>query len=281
MEGHLDPELARAFQSGDLGEALEFLERAARELQGEYVLDLGELREVGEKIMPLLEAHPETRPFGSWLRAHTAYFEVADRLREKVAAPPRTAPGPPVQLPVQPPQVPTPSQLRRAWTAEVAERPAPPAAAQWTRKLKPIFRNAGTPPELVWLAEIESAFDPNAQSPMGAAGLFQLMPATAVDLGLRLRPKDERYVPEKNAKAAAAYLARLRHEFSSWALTLAAYNAGPGRVIDLLRRRRAASFDAISPSLPAETQGYIPRIENILKKREGVTLASLSLSVPK
>ena len=62
---------------------------------------------------------------------------------------------------------------------------------------------------------------------------------------------------------------------------MAAYNAGPGRVADLLKRRRAASFDAIAPSLPAETQMYVPKFEALLKQREGDALCALRIPVTK
>jgi len=42
-----------------------------------------------------------------------------------------------------------------------------------------VFTDEGVPPELVWVAEVESSFDPRARSPAGAAGMFQLMPGTA------------------------------------------------------------------------------------------------------
>jgi membrane-bound lytic murein transglycosylase D len=131
------------------------------------------------------------------------------------------------------------------------------------------------PTELVWLAEVESSFDPSARSPAGAVGLFQLMPATAKSLDLSLWPWDERRNPEKSARAAAVYLRSLHKRFDDWPLALAAYNAGEGRVSDLLRKRKARSFDAISDALPAETQMYVPKVEATVLKREGRTLAQL------
>ena len=87
-------------------------------------------------------------------------------------------------------------------------------------QLKKIFINERIPPELVWMAEVQSSFDPNARSPAGAAGLFQLMPATARTLNLSTWPRDERLQPEKNARAAARYLRALYGRYGDWPLTM-------------------------------------------------------------
>src|SRR5262249_34476565 len=152
---------------------------------------------------------------------------------------------PPPKPGQQPPLVkanPSPEAERRAWTGQVAETPVPKGAANWVPRLRPIFRVERVPQELVWLAGGGSSFDPQAQSPVGAVGLFQLMPATAQSLGLKLKPRDERLVPEKNAQAAAGYLRTLYRQFRDWRLTLASYNAGPGRVGDVLKSRKARSY---------------------------------------
>ena len=134
------------------------------------------------------------------------------------------------------------------------------------------------PPEQVWIAEVESSFDPRVRSPAGAAGLFQLMPATAQRYGLHTAwPWDQRLAPEPSARAAAHYLRDLHGEFKDWRLALAAYNAGEGTVQTLLQRRKVHSFDAIATGLPAETQMYVPRVEATLLRREGLKLAALPL----
>ena len=142
-------------------------------------------------------------------------------------------------------------------------------------KLKPVFAQERVPAELVWLAEVESAFDPRARSPVGAAGLFQLMPATAKRYGLRRWPWDQRYQPEPSARAAAQYLKQLHKQFGDWPLTVAAYNAGEGTVQKLLDRFNTRSFDRIATHLPAETQMFVPKVEATLMRREGVKLAKL------
>jgi soluble lytic murein transglycosylase-like protein len=82
---------------------------------------------------------------------------------------------------------------------------------------------------LVWT---ESWFRPNAVSSAGAAGLAQLMPATARSLGLRVDSTvDERFDPVLNVNAGGRYLRQQIVRFGSVDLGLAAYNAGPGNVI--------------------------------------------------
>lgn len=270
LAGELDPAVLERLRSGGSAQWTAWLEKAAEGMRGEYVLDLAALEDAAGVVLPLLEGRAETRGYASWLRARMDYFKVADYFRETLPKPP-AVPG----QPAPPPMTPTPEQERRAWRRQVEGQAAPKGSATWVPKLKPVFGSAGVPRELVWLAEIESSFDPLARSPAGAAGMFQLMPATARDLGLKTAPNDERLVPEKNAKAAASYLARMRRQFGDWPLALAAYNAGPGRVSDTLKRRRARTYDAIAPHLPAETQMYVPKLDAVLQRREGVALAAL------
>ena len=158
---------------------------------------------------------------------------------------------------------------RAYWSRKVARRDAPRRAAEIVPRLERVFRDAGLPSQLAWVAEVESAMDPVAKSPAGAVGLFQLMPATARSLGLSLSPRDQRLEPEANARAAAAYLKALHRRFGSWPLALAAYNAGEGRVSGLCRKRDSRSFDDIADALPTETQMYVPRVLETIRARTG------------
>jgi len=143
------------------------------------------------------------------------------------------------------------------------------------RQLKRIFLGEGVPGELVWIAEVESAMNPRAESHAGAAGLFQLTAETARRFGLRTGSCDERFHPEKSASAAARYLKLLHREFGSWPLAIAAYNAGEGRVSRTLEYLDVESFREIAEHLPAETRSYVPRVLSLVADREGVSPEAL------
>jgi membrane-bound lytic murein transglycosylase D len=166
--------------------------------------------------------------------------------------------------------------VRLEWEQRLAVRPMHPRAADYIVSLKAIFAREGVPPELVWIAELESGFNPAARSRVGAVGLFQLMPDTAEELGLTINLiEDERCDPDKSARAAARYLRSLRRQFEDWQLAIAAYNAGPGRVAYLLGKLETNSFAAIAHRLPEETQEYVAKVEATVWIREGVELRDL------
>jgi len=243
-----------------------FLAELRKRFQGSYVYDLGALHETATNLLPVLKQFEETRPYAVWLQTRLDYFDVSEELRRE-AKPDKTGPS---RLPN-----PSPRAESSVWVREVRRRPLPPLARDCVPRLKEIFTAEKLPPELVWVAEVESSFDPAARSPSGAVGMFQLMPGTARSLNLSLRPSDERLQTEKSARAAARHLRRLYGQFGDWRLALAAYNAGEGRVGELLQKQKARTFEAIAGRLPAETQLYVPKVEATLREREGVTLAEL------
>ena len=137
--------------------------------------------------------------------------------------------------------------------------------------LRRAFSEEGAPPELAWLAEVESSFNSSARSPSGARGLFQLKAETARGLGLSTFLPDERTDPGKSAHAAARNLRALGEKFGSWPLALAAYNAGEGRVSRALAARHAVDFAGVAPALPAGTRMYVPEVCALVAIRTGVT----------
>ncbi|WP_254696742.1 lytic transglycosylase domain-containing protein [Phaeobacter inhibens] len=96
------------------------------------------------------------------------------------------------------------------------------------------------------MIETESAYNPAAQSPVGAYGLGQLMPATARDLGV------DRTDVSQNLDGAARYLLAQLASFRDIDLALAAYNAGPHRVVE---------YQGVPPF--TETRTYIARVNRI------------------
>jgi membrane-bound lytic murein transglycosylase D len=267
---NLDDEALRALQEVDRDKVKQFLRDIEKQLHGEYVIDLAPLKETAKAVLPLLEGYEETEPYGAWLRAQLDYLEVADQFRLTIP-PPKIEPG----LPPKPIPNPAPNVEREIWIKKLAARPRPGATNPYVSRLKPIFVGQGVPPELVWIAEVESSFDTRARSPAGAAGLFQLMPATAKRYGLRTWPLDHRLRPDDSARAAAKYLDYLHAHFRDWRLALAAYNAGEGTVEKLLQKHKARTFDEIAKHLPAETQMFVPRVEATLARREGLKLSQL------
>jgi membrane-bound lytic murein transglycosylase D len=268
---NLDTNVLNALSNADNHEERQFFRELQQRFQGAYVVDLAALRQSAQTILPLLESRDETRPYAAWLKARMNYLDVADEIRLTILPPAVQTNQPPQPVPNPPPQI-----ERELWVKKVSTSPWPALAKEYVPELKPIFAAQNVPPDLVWMAEVESGFDRRALSPAGAAGLFQLMPDTAKRFGLSLWPRDQRYQAEPNATASARYLKYLYDRFKDWRLALAAYDAGEGTVQKLLDRYQADSYDAIAGQLPAETQMYVPRIEAILLQREGANLEQLS-----
>ncbi len=128
----------------------------------------------------------------------------------------------------------------------------------------PIFEEAletyQIPLELKYLPVIESALNPKAVSRVGAAGLWQFMPATGRQYNLQMNSLvDERRDPIKASYAAAHLLSDLYKVFGDWNLVIAAYNCGPGNVSKAIQRSGGSKdYWQIYPYLPRETRGYVP-----------------------
>jgi membrane-bound lytic murein transglycosylase D len=72
----------------------------------------------------------------------------------------------------------------------------------------------------------------------------------------------------------------LHDRFKDWRLALAAYNSGEGTVQRLLQRHQGRSFDDIAGRLPAETQMFVPKVEAVILRREGISLRELPAAKP-
>jgi membrane-bound lytic murein transglycosylase D len=267
-------EVKEEFEFPDREQWDAFVQRLQAALDGTDPAALAEFETEARAALAMLRLVEGGEDYVDWLEERLDYIEAA---QETVRLPPTK----PVK-PVKPPKTPTqpPARPREQaipgydlWLRRVQARTPPPAAAQYASRLKPIFAAGGVPGELVWLAEVESTFNPTARSPAGARGLFQLMPATAKELGLSTVLPDERTNPDKSAAAAAKMLRGLHAKFGDWPLALAAYNAGPGRVQRTLDKHRAKTFAEIATALPVETRNYVPKVLAVLKVRSGLTLA--------
>jgi membrane-bound lytic murein transglycosylase D len=119
------------------------------------------------------------------------------------------------------------------------------------------------PEDLIWVAMIESGFDPRVKSPAGAVGLWQFMPATGAVYGLEQNKYvDQRKNPKLATHAAAHHLRDLYLRFGSWDLALAAYNMGYEQLLDRIDRYGTADFNELArqEALPTETASYVPKI---------------------
>ena len=124
--------------------------------------------------------------------------------------------------------------------------------------LSKILDENNLPPELLYLAMIESGLNPKAHSKAAATGMWQFIYSTGKIFGLeRNWYIDERRDPEKATRAACAYLSNLYEEFDNWYLALAAYNSGEGRIRRATKLHQTFDFWQLH-SLPRETRNYMP-----------------------
>jgi len=242
----------------------------------QQALDNGSLQDIApyaaqiRPMIPLLRNMPGYDEYSGWLEAKLDEIEEASALTTPVR------PGGPLPVP-RPPATPRIAADTRlvpyysVWLERVEQRPAPAAAARYMPRLRAAFVAEGVPPELAWLAEAESSFNPDAKSPAGAKGMFQLKPETAKGLGLSTFLPDDRTDPDKAAHAAARQLRLLGRRFGSWPLAIAAYNAGEGRVSRAMAAHGATTFAQVASSLPGETRMYVPKVCALMAVRAGVS----------
>ena len=123
-----------------------------------------------------------------------------------------------------------------------------------------VFAQYGLPAQMKYLAVIESNLKPGATSAVGAKGIWQFMPETAQQLGLKVdSDTDERTLNYKSTIAAAKYLKDLYGQFGDWLLVLAAYNGGPGPVCRAMRKSKSNDFWTLQHYLPAESRMHVKR----------------------
>jgi membrane-bound lytic murein transglycosylase D len=129
--------------------------------------------------------------------------------------------------------------------------------------MKNLLKEQGLPEDLVYIAFIESGFDPYAYSRSKASGLWQFIRWTGKRYGLRVDWwVDERRDPEKSTIAAAKYLKDLYETFECWYLAAAGYNAGEYKIIKAMKRYRTEDFWKLTKYryLKRETKNYVPQM---------------------
>ncbi|HEY6466183.1 MAG TPA: LysM peptidoglycan-binding domain-containing protein, partial [Candidatus Acidoferrales bacterium] len=135
--------------------------------------------------------------------------------------------------------------------------------SQYDTMIRRVLRQEGVPEDLVYLAQAESAFLPDALSRVGARGIWQFMPYRGEEYGLeRNYWIDERSDPEQATRAAARHMRDLYGMFGDWYLVMAAYNSGPLNVTRAIERTGYADFWELQKrgALPKQTQNYVPII---------------------
>lgn len=137
------------------------------------------------------------------------------------------------------------------------------------------------PLELALLPAIESAYQPDVTSPKEAAGIWQIIPATATDIGVTHNAWfDGRADIQQSTIAAIDYLGYLNARFhGDWLMTLAAYNAGVGRVKNAIKRNIQAGkpTDFWSLQLPQETRDYVPKFLSLVSLLREEQVAGLQI----
>ena len=123
-----------------------------------------------------------------------------------------------------------------------------------------ILSQYGLPKELKYLAVIESDLKTTALSSAGALGPWQFMSYTARDYGLTINQnQDDRMDYYKSTNAAAKYLLNLYKDLKDWLLVIAAYNGGPARVDNAIRKSGSRDFWKLQYYLPEESRNHVKK----------------------
>ena len=129
-----------------------------------------------------------------------------------------------------------------------------------------VFSKSDIPLELKYMAIVESNLNTDTVcNSSGATGIWQLMPFTARELGLKIKgDSDERLHIHKSSAAVAKYLKQLYTEFGNWLLVIAAYNSGPAKVTRAIRSSGSNDFWELQNLLPLETRNHVKKFISVL-----------------
>jgi membrane-bound lytic murein transglycosylase D len=130
------------------------------------------------------------------------------------------------------------------------------SSAAFLHRMESIFQEMGVPPELILLSLVESSFNWNAVSHVGATGVWQFMPNTGREFML-LHPQgiiDERLSPIKSTVAAARLLTRNYRMLGTWPMAIGAYNHGHAKWVKL----KPAQWSSLPRILAQCSQSKVP-----------------------
>lgn len=133
---------------------------------------------------------------------------------------------------------------------------------RYEKLMKDILVSEGMPPELIYIALIESGFNSKAHSHASAVGYWQFIRGTGKGYGLKQNwLVDERRDPVYSTRAAARYFKALHKAFGSWHLAMCSYNAGENRVLRAVMNNVTRDFWDLHKKrqLPRETLNYVPK----------------------
>ncbi len=262
FDTYAPPEVKEQYEFPSRAQWDAFAARLQKALDSNSLEDLAAYEPEARAALAAVKDIPGAEDYAAWLGLKLDEIEVAHQEVARRAAAglrPPAASRTTVNIP-----------LYDLWLERERRRPVPAGAQTLMPVLQRAFREQHVSPDLAWLAEAESSLNPSASSPSGATGLFQLMAPTAKALGLSTFLPDERRDPAASANASARYLRRLYETFGNWPLALAAYNAGEGRLRRAMAARGASDFAGAAPSLPSETQMYVPKVLALVDVRTGV-----------
>ena len=156
-------------------------------------------------------------------------------------------------------------------------------AGKYKAMISKDLRDQGVPQDLIYLAVMESGFQPQAlNAGSGAGGMWQFMPFQGAYGLTRNGWFDERFDPEKSSKAYALYMKELYNQFGDWYLAMAAYNWGAGNVQRAVMKTGYADFWELYRRnvLPTETKNYVPGIIAAIIMSKNPTQYGLDKMVP-
>jgi membrane-bound lytic murein transglycosylase D len=132
-------------------------------------------------------------------------------------------------------------------------------SGRYDQAFREIFRKHGVPEDLAFLPHVESSFQSQARSGVGAAGLWQFMPATGRVYSLQVDHKlDERMDPLLACEGAARYLSAAHRKLGSWPLAITSYNHGQGGIAKA-KSQHGSDIGKIVENYKGESFGFDSR----------------------